>query len=411
MNKKIKLIGATLLIVTGGLTVLMTDKVKRLSYATSLFSGKEQYENFAKVPDMFPVTTLKPADTPHEWKSSSLETLPESYVHLGTARQTANFLSETDTSAMIVIKDGQIRYENYWLTGGRNTSWPSWSVAKSYVSALIGIAIEEGLIKSVQDPITDYLPELNGSGYDGVSIKDILQMSSGARWNEDYSDFKSDINRLGRIIALGGSLDKFSTQIGPDLPPGTYNRYNSADTQVLGRLIVAVSGFSLSEYMDQKLWKPLGAESNGHWLVDNKGMEMAFAGFNATARDYAKLGQLYLNKGKWNGKQIIPNDWVNASVTPDAPHLMPGDNPASNNDFGYGYQWWVLDGDEGEYTAMGVYNQFIYINPARNIVIVKLSANSQFGVTDDQESYRDQETISLLRQIARTYTVDTDTQK
>ncbi|MEO0675836.1 MAG: serine hydrolase domain-containing protein, partial [Pseudomonadota bacterium] len=157
-------------------------------------------------------------------------------------------------------------------------------------------------------------------------------------------------------------------------------------------------------YMDEKLWQPLGAHANGYWLVDDKGMEMAFAGFNATARDYARLGQLYLRGGNWNGQQLVPADWVRASVTPDAPHLLAGDNPRSNNQFGYGYQWWVLgpdaQGRRGDYMAMGVYNQFIYVNPDKDLVIVKLSANSEFGVSDDQASYRDQETIALFRAIA-----------
>ena len=379
----------------------LVDKGKRLNYATSLFSGKEQYENFARIPDMFPVSTLEPSTFPKPFATGPKLTLPESFTHDGNTQNVRNFLAETDTVALIILADGQIRYENYWLTGGEDVTWPSWSVAKSYVSALVGIAIEDGLIESVRDPIDKYLPALSASGYAGVSIKTILQMSSGARWNEDYSAFNSDINRLGRILALGGSLDKFVATIGPDLPPDTFNRYNSADTQVLGQLLVAVSGQTLSDYMAEKLWQPLGAENQGHWLLDNQNMEMAFAGFHASARDYAKLGELYRNQGVSGGERIISEDWIAASLTPDAPHLQPGDNPASNNDFGYGYQWWLLDGDEGDFTAMGVYNQFIYVNPARGMTIVKLSANSQFGVTDDQSSYRDKETISFFRALTR----------
>jgi len=374
-----------------------TTKYERLSYATSLFSGQEQYENFAKVTEKFPVSNLEPSPQPVLLPVGTHVELPVSFSHEGKSQTIDGFLEDTDTVALLILKDGEIRYENYWLTGGTDVVWPSWSVAKGYVSALVGIAISEGLIKSVKDPVRKYLPELKGSGYEGVSIEDILQMSSGARWDEDYSAFNSDINRLGRIIALGGSLDKFVETIKPELEPGTYNRYNSADTQVLGQLIVAVSGQSLSDYMGSRLWHPIGAESSGHWLLDNKGMEMAFAGFHATARDYAKFGELYRNNGQWQGKQVLSEDWVSASLTANKPHLVPGENPASNNDFGYGYQWWLLDGDAGEFTAMGVYNQFIYVNPAQNMVIVKLSANSQFGVTDDQSSYRDQETISLFR--------------
>lgn len=378
------------------------DRVQRLHYATSLFSGKEQYKNFARIPEMFPVSIVQAADERRDWPIGKSIKLPSSFTHLDKEQSTELFLEETDTVGLLVLHNGNIEYENYWLTGGEDVQWPSWSVAKSYVSALVGIAIHDGLIGSVEDPVTNYLPELVGTGYDEVSIEDVLQMSSGARWNEDYSDSKSDINRLGRIIALGGSLDKFIATIGPDIKPGSFNRYNSADTQVLGRLLVKVSGMSLSNYMEQKLWRPLGGEQDGYWLIDNRGMEMAFAGFHATARDYARIGELYRNKGKLDGKQILPENWVQASTTATKAHLLSGENPASNNEFGYGYQWWLLDGDDGEFTAMGVYNQFVYVNPAKGVVIVKLSANSEFGVRDDQSSYRDQETISLLRQIAKT---------
>lgn len=405
MKRKWVFMAVAFLCVSALTACAVLDRVQRLQYATSLFSGKEQYENFARIPEMFPVSTVSAANPSQEWAVGDEIKLPSSYIYLEDVQSTERFLVETDTVALLVLHNGQIRYENYWLSGGKDVQWPSWSVAKSYVSALVGIAIHEGLIGTVEDSITDYLPELIGTGYDGVSIQDILQMSSGARWNEDYSDSKSDINRLGRIIALGGSLDKFIATIGPDLKPGTYNRYNSADTQVLGRLLVKVSGLSLSEYMEKELWRPLGSDQDGYWLVDNKGMEMAFAGFHATARDYARIGELYRNKGKLDGKQIISNDWVQASTTATKQHLLSGENPASNNEFGYGYQWWLLDGDEGEFTAMGVYNQFVYVNPAKDIVIVKLSANSEFGVRDDQSSYRDQETISLLREIANS-TVD-----
>ena len=378
----------------------LVDKGKRLNYANSLFSGKEQYENFARIPDMFPVSMLERAQDPMLFPIGGPYELPSEFRHEGQAQSTKTFLEETDTVALLILHDGRLRFENYWLTGGEDVVWPSWSVAKSYVSALVGIAIEDGLIEFVEDPIDQYLPELASSGYADVSIKDVLQMSSGARWNEDYSAFDSDINRLGRILALGGSLDKFVASIGPDLPSGTYNRYNSADTQVLGQLIVAVTGQSLSDYMSKRLWQPIGAEGPGHWLLDSRDMEMAFAGFHATARDYAKLGELYRNRGMWRGRQLVPEDWVSASLKADAAHLQPGDNPASNNEFGYGYQWWLLDGDEGEFTAMGVYNQFVYVRPAKGVVIVKLSAKSDFGISNDQSSYRDQETISLFRTLA-----------
>ena len=248
--------------------------------------------------------------------------------------------------------------------------------------------------------MTDYVAELAGSAYDGVRIKDVLQMSSGASWTEDYSDSGSDVSRFGRIFALGGSLNDFVATLRPDTEPGTVNHYNSADTQVLGLLLTRVTGQTVTAYMTEKLWQPMGTSHTGHWILDGEGMEMVFGGLNATARDYAKLGELYRDQGRFNGRQIVPAAWVKASVTPDAPHLMPGVNP--DFPFGYGYQWWIPQSDEGEFSAIGVYNQFVYVNPARGLTIVKLSANSAYGTTEDESSWREMETLALFRAIGET---------
>ena len=299
---------------------------------------------------------------------------------------------------MLILKDGKISYENYWLTGGKNVQWISMSVAKSFISALIGIAIDQGHIKSLEDEVTDYVPQLKNSAYDNVRIKDILQMSSGASWNEDYSDPNSDINRSSKIFAIGGSLDEFSASLKKELKPGSYNRYNSTDTQVLGMLLREATRTSVTKYMQEMLWHPMGAQDSGYWILDSKNMEMAYAGFNATARDYAKLGELYRLGGKINGKQIIPRDWVKASVKPDAPHLMPGDNPLSDFPLGYGYQWWVPD-LSGDFSAIGVYNQFIYVSPKSNMVIVKLSANSIYGTSEALSTLSELEAIEFFKAI------------
>ena len=272
------------------------------------------------------------------------------------------------------------------------------SVGKSFVSALVGIAVAEGHIDNVEDPITDYVPSLAGSAYDGVRIKDILQMSSGARWDEDYSDPESDIMRYGYTFGTGASLDEFTATLVREREPGTYNYYNSTDTQALGMLVVAATGRSLADYAGEKLWQPLGMERDAYWITDDHGMEMAAGGMQVVARDYAKLGQLYLQGGQWRGTQILPAAWVHDSVTPDAPHVMPGVDP--EYPVGYGYQWWVLQGDEGEFSAIGVYNQFIYVNPAKQVVIVKLSANSGYGLTDDDTSWREIESFEFFRAIS-----------
>ena len=364
----------------------------------TLFSGAEQYDNFNRIKELMPTTTLNAAAKPYDFPTGRAMALPSTYEFRDQELQTQALLDETDTSALLVIKDGEVRYENYSLTGGRDVNWLSMSVAKSFISALIGIAIGEGAIQSVNDPVTQYVPNLRGSAYDGVRIKDVLQMSSGAKWNEDYSDPNSDIGRLGLVLASGGSLNEFSTTLVRDKPPGTVNLYNSTDTQVLGEMLTNATGRSITDYMQEKLWDPLGMESPAYWIADGTGMEMAFGGLNATARDYAKLGELYRNGGRWGDKQILPEDWAAVSVTADAPHIEVG---ASDFGMGSGYQWWLHDGDQGEYSAIGVYNQFIYVNPGEDLVIVKLSANSSYGMTAEEHSYRENETVDFFRAIAR----------
>lgn len=370
--------------------------MNRTEYISSLFTGAPQHENFGRLREFIPTSMMTAAQTPNVFRVGPPISLPQSYVYLGETRATETFLAETDTMALLVLQDGALRHERYASFGGADMQWISMSVAKSFISAALGIAVADGAIRSIDEPVTHYVPELAGSAYDGVRIKDILQMSSGAGWNEDYSDPNSDINRFAEVSASGGAMSGFVATLRRENAPGTVNHYNSMDTQVLGMLLKAATGRPIADYMQEKLWHPLGMESDGYWLCDDTGMEMAYAGLNATARDYAKIGELFRLGGRWNGRQIVPEAWVKASVTPDAPHLLPG---VSDPMFGYGYQWWVIDGAEGEYAAIGVYNQFVYVNPARDVTIAKLSASRNYGTTNDETSYREHETIALFRAI------------
>ncbi len=404
MKKFLSAAFVILAIIAVNLGVKLKPRFDRASMVASLFTGAEQDRNFNRAHTLFPSAEMPASASPTVWPEGGPLALPATFTHEGVDYDTADFLALTDTSALLVLHDGAVIHEEYFLTGGPDVPWISMSVAKSFVSALIGIAISEGHIRSIEEPVTDYVPDLAGSAYDGVSIKDVLQMSSGAAWNEDYSDPESDINRFGRIFALGGSLNEFAATLTRDNEPGTFNRYNSTDTQVLGMLLVSATGRSIADYMTEKLWTPLGASYPAYWLLDADDMEMAFGGMNATARDYARLGELYRLGGQWQGEQIVPADWVRASVTPDAPHLMPGDNPASDFGLGYGYQWWIPEGDRGEFTAIGVYNQFVFVDPTAGMVIVKLSASSDYGATEDDSGYREFETIELFREIVRSAT-------
>ncbi len=372
------------------------EKIYRLNFALKMFSGEEQVERFRSTETYFPTNVITASKTPSQFSRTKEEkTLPENYTFSGETKKTQRLLDVTDTTGLLVIKNDTIAYEKYFRGNTENSHTIAWSVTKSFVSALMGIAIEEGYIKSIQDKVIDYVPELKNTAYENITLKNILQMSSGVSWDENYSDFNSDINRFGRTLALGGSFEKFVKSLGKESEQGTHYRYSSADTQVLGMIIANATKRSLSDYLEEKIWQPIGMERNALWIVDDQGNEFSAAGLNASLRDYARFGRLYLHKGNFEGKSIVPSDWVTQSLTPDAPHLLPGYG------LGYGFQWWIPAGNEGEFMAVGICNQFIYVNPTKNVIIVKSSANSNYGTTNDESSFSEEETIEMFRSIVK----------
>ncbi len=385
MHKNVKRLGYGLLGLIGLLLLVAAfnyQRIERLLHVNSLFEAEYIINNFLTMEEAFPVNTIKASGSPHHFTKGQMD-LPKSISYGDHDMSTSKYLKDTWTTGLLILHQDSIKHESYYLGHSETQTHISWSVAKSFVSALLGIALEEGKFASIEDPVTKYVPELKGSGYDGVRIKDILQMSSGVRFNEDYVDFYSDINRFGRSFALGSSLDDFCASLVNEKPPGTVNHYVSIDTQVLGMLLKRVTGQSLSSYLEEKIWHPIGMEHDAQWISDNEGMEVALGGLNVTLRDYARFGQLMLNQGQFNGQQIIPAQWIEDSITPDAPHVMPGPSSKYKSNFGYGYQWWIPEDADGAFLARGVYNQFIYIYPKKDLVIVKNSANPKYGRSGD----------------------------
>ncbi len=373
------------------------DRLQRLYRVINLFNSDVIVENFRTMGDKFNSRTISHGPDVFTFKQN-IKKLPEKYTFNGEAKSVSSFIDRTGTTGFIVIKDDTVLFEKYYQGNTEASKAISWSVAKSFVSALFGIAVSEGSIKDINQPVTDYLPLLKNSGYNGVSIKNVLQMSSGIRFNEDYGDFNSDINKMGRYFGLNMPLADFVASLKAEKQQGIYHHYVSMDTQVLGMILREATGKNLSEYAQEKLWKPLGMESDAYWLIDSSGMEAAFAGLNVTLRDYARFGRLYLNKGNWNGKQIVPAAWVKASVTPDAPHLMPGKRSNASWVLGYGYQWWIPLNQDGDYLAIGIYGEAIYVYPRYNIVIVKTSAYTDYNKDGDDMEI---ESIEMFRAIAR----------
>jgi len=345
----------------------------------------------------WPTAELEASNNPLVFpKAKSIE-LPSEFEYLGNKHSAEEFLKDSRTTGFLVIQNDSIVYEKYYLGNTETTQNISWSMAKSFISALIGIAVQEGHIESVMENVEVYCPNLKGSGYEGVRIKEVLQMSTGVGFNEDYGDFYSDINRWGRGFALGQSQDDFAATLKREIEPGTVNHYVSINTHVLGMILTAATGKTITEYMQEKLWSPAGMEHKAFWLIDGNNMEMALGGLNATLRDFAKIGSLYLHDGKLNGNQIVPNNWVRLSTQADSPHIQ-----AKEGQLGYGYQWWLPYGTEKEFLAQGVYNQNVYVNPSTNTVIAKLSANHRFNENDFLPSHTGM-ALALFRKITKQF--------
>jgi len=355
-------------------------------------------QNFRSFYEQYPSKIMHHGESAYQLRKA-LKPLPETYTWEGKQKNLAEWIDRTDTTGLIVIKDGVIAIERYYKGNDQSSRTISWSVAKSVVSFLVGVAMADGKIESLSDPVDRYAPALKGSGYEGVSIKNVLNMSSGVRFNEDYGDLKSDLVQFA-IAFLFGSLNDFVTALPNEIEPGTYNRYVSADTQVLAMVLQEATGKSLTDYCVENLWSKIGPEYDAYWNTDATGMEMAPGGLNAALRDYARFGLLYLNQGRnYKGEQLVSAEWVRASVTPDAPHLMPGkNNPGSGWPMGYGYQWWIPENPEGDFAAIGIYGQFIYVHPTYNVVIAKTSAYVDYNNTGDEMEF---ESMEAFRGIAK----------
>jgi CubicO group peptidase (beta-lactamase class C family) len=326
------------------------------------------------------------------------QALPEKFRYKNKDVATNEFLERTATTAFVVLKGETITHESYYLGTQAEDKRISWSVAKSFLSALIGVAVEQGKIANVNDLVTKYVPSLGSSGYDGVTIKNVLQMSSGIAFDEDYKRFASDINRMGRLMALGGSFDDFARSLVKEREQGTFMHYVSIDTHVLGMVLRAATGEPIVDYFKTQLWDKIQPEASTYYITDDTGEAMVLGGLTMRSRDYLKIGKLFRDGGRWNGEQVIPESWVQQSVTPDAPHLMPGKRDTADSKLGYGYQWWLPENADQEFMALGIYDQFIYIDQKSNVVIVKNSANINF--TDNDYESTD-ESIAFFRSVVK----------
>lgn len=282
-----------------------------------------------------------------------------SYELDGKTYTTKDYINQQRVAGLIVIKDGNILYEQYGLGNTEDSRWVSFSVTKSVVSMLFGAAVKDGYIKSVDEKVTDYLPRLKGSPYDQTTIRNLLQMASGVAWDETYSDPNSDVAQASyETLSLYAYLSKKERVAAP----GEKFNYNTAETNLAGTVLRSAIGNNLSDYLTQKIWQPFGMETDASWrLTEPGGGEFGGCCISATLRDYARLGLFALANGKLaDGTQVLPSDWMADSTAP------------SQGSPGYGYFWWLSA--DGIYQARGIFGQGIYINPEENIVIAIQSA-------------------------------------
>jgi CubicO group peptidase (beta-lactamase class C family) len=339
-----------------------------LMTGTSCHVARYVWWNFANINDYkkFPVDSIPSSDKPHSFQvNSDMEDidLPDSgYFEM---KRLGPFLEQHKTVAFLIIRNDTLYYEKYFGKYSRESVFPSFSVAKSFVSALVGIAIGEGKVKSVDQPVTDYIPELKDPLFQQVTIRDLLEMRSGIRYEEGYS------NPFGLMAKFyyGLNLKKYTLSLKMEGQPGIKYNYQSANTELLGIILERATGMSLSDYLAIKIWQPMGAEYPASWSIDSKSDRQikAFCCINARTIDFAKFGQLFLDKGIIGSDTLIPSSWVSESLS------IQTDSRDSEG-FPYSYHWRVTE--EGDFFAKGILGQYIYVCPEKKVVIVRIGKKS-----------------------------------
>jgi CubicO group peptidase (beta-lactamase class C family) len=347
---------------------------QRLTAQVLFWSPQERDRNFRRMDRIFPSIRIAAGKCAHPLpRGRSL--IPA----LGGEHGVDALMDALNEAGLLVLQDGKVRLERYRRHFGPKQRWTSFSVAKSLTSSLVGAAMEDGYIKSIDDPVTRYIPELKGSAYDGVTVEQLLTMTSGVKWNEDYTDPNSDVARMLSTRSPPGENPTvaYLRNLPRDVPRGTKWVYKTGEAMLVGVLVEKATGKTLADYLSQKIWRPYGMESDAFWEVNVDGGNVGGCCVSATLRDYGRIGQFVLDGGKASGKQVLPNGWIKDATSKRA--------DIGEADRGYGYQWWT--GANGTYDAIGIFGQLIHVDPKSRLVIVTLS-NWPNAVGDDLEAKR-----------------------
>jgi CubicO group peptidase (beta-lactamase class C family) len=283
------------------------------------------------------------------------------------------YMAGQHSAALLVVHDGKLRLERYGLGFDANGRWTSFSVAKSFTATLVGAAIRDGYIKSMDDKVSTYIPQMKGSAYDDVTIRQLLTMTSGVRWNEDYADPHSDVAQFNNHKPAPGveAIVSYLRKLPREAPAGTRWHYSTGETNLVGVLLTQATGKPLATYLSEKIWVPVGMEQQATWIVSKTGQEISGCCVQAASRDYARFGLFILDGAQLNGQPIVPAGWLADATQQQVPIGVPGR--------GYGYFWWTYA--DGSFTARGIFGQGIFIDPKRRLVIVS-NADWAGGATD-----------------------------
>ena len=326
------------------------------------WQGDAQVTGFRNIDRIFPTRIVKRGKAVRPLPHADRQIAPVLHYD-GNSVSIDDYMARERVAGLLVISHGRIVLEKYGLGQKPEDKWISFSIAKSVTSTLLGAAIKDGKIKSVDDQVTTYLPELKGSAYDGVTLRQVLAMRSGAQWNEDYTDPNSDVGQLATSMAenKGASLVEMMTGRARAAEPGTRFLYSTGESNMVGLIVSRAVGEPLADYLSRKIWAPYGFESDASWLTDG-GVEIGGCCLNITLRDYGRLGQFMLDGGTSGTQTQLPAGWIGEATSSKS---APGETP-------YGYQWWIPA--PGTFAALGIFGQAVYVDPAKQLVVAQIAA-------------------------------------
>ena len=355
--------------------VLAADPPPPGGAAILSWTPEQQAYGYRNMEKIVPVHVVKRGDHVRELPAGT--PIAPKWTYDGKAWSIDSYMAAMRTSGVLVLKDGKVVLERYGLGRKPDERWTSFSVAKSVTSTLIGAAIQDGYIKSLNDPVTAYIPELKGGGYEGVTVRQLITMTSGVKWNEDYTDPNSDVAKVGLSVIEPGvnPVVSYMSKLPRETAPGAKFVYKTGETDLAGILVSNAVGKPMSQYLSENIWARFGMEQDAVWVDDVAGHERGGCCMSMTLRDYARIGQFMLEGGQAGGVQVVPEGWV-ADATSQHVAL-----PAGGAETGYGYFWWLLpDG----YAAEGIFGQQIFVYPKEKLVI---AVNSAWAAADDHKDW------------------------